>query len=178
MFFMSSPSSCNRLLLSTYASPCGVLQLGAVAEHLCLCDWQQRRHAEAFVHRLSHRLRAEIEWGEADIHRQAARWLDLYFAGHIPSVSVPLRLVGTPFQLQVWHLLEHLPYGHTVNYGLLAERLSRPTAVRALAHAVGANPLSLFVPCHRVIGSDGSLVGYAGGLEAKSFLLNLEGAIC
>src|SRR5699024_9768956 len=100
--------------------------------------------------------------------------LEEYFAGRRREFTLPLRPHGTAFQLAVWERLRAIPYGRTCSYGELAARLGRPTAVRAVAAANGRNPLSIVVPCHRVIGSDGRLVGYGGGLERKQFLLRLE----
>ncbi len=93
------------------------------------------------------------------------------------AFPLPLDLRGTPFQQQVWRELRKVPYGQTVSYGELARRVGRPGAVRAVGQAVGANPIPIIVPCHRVVGADGSLVGYGGGLEIKSALLRLEGAL-
>ena len=105
---------------------------------------------------------------------RAARWLDAYFAGRAPDPSdLPLAPAGTPFQKTVWRALRDIPCGRTVTYGQLAEQLG--TSPRAVGGAVGRNPISIVVPCHRVVGTDGSLTGYAGGIEAKRFLLALEG---
>jgi methylated-DNA-[protein]-cysteine S-methyltransferase len=99
-----------------------------------------------------------------------------YFAGQTKSFSFALDLSsGTPFQISVWKALRKIPYGKTWTYGQLAEKIGAPTAVRAVAAAVGRNPLSLIIPCHRVIGRDGSLTGYAGGLDRKQWLLAHEG---
>ena len=100
--------------------------------------------------------------------------LDAYFRLERKSFDVPLLTVGTDFQKQVWDALQEIPYGKTCSYGELAERIGQPKAVRAVANANGANAISLFIPCHRIIGSDYSLTGYGGGLEAKKFLLELE----
>ena len=100
--------------------------------------------------------------------------LDNYFAGYVSEKRLPLLLGGSPFQKKVWWDLLEIPYGTTVSYRQLAGRIGRPTAVRAVANAVGANRLWIVVPCHRVIGADGSLIGYAGGIDAKRFLLSLE----
>ena len=102
--------------------------------------------------------------------------LDEYFTGARREFTLPLALHGTPFQLRVWELLRAIPYGETRSYSDLSHQLGNPAAIRALATANGRNPVSIIVPCHRVIGADGSLVGYAGGLERKRFLLELEGA--
>lgn len=99
-----------------------------------------------------------------------------YFAGERVQFSCPLDLYGTPFQLLVWEQLRCIPYGKTRTYGEIAQTIGRPTASRAVGAANGANPISIIVPCHRVIGSDGSLTGYAAGLANKSWLLSLEGS--
>ena len=100
------------------------------------------------------------------------RWLDSYFGGYVPSLTPQLDLRGTPFQQKVWHALLDIPYGELVTYGDLARRLN--TSPRAIGGAVGRNPVSLIVPCHRVIGAGGCLTGYAGGLDLKFRLLELE----
>ncbi len=104
----------------------------------------------------------------------AARQLDAYFAGQLTEFDLPLALAGTDFQRQVWAGLRGIPYGQTVSYGELADRLGRPAASRAVGLANGRNPVAIVVPCHRVIGSDGSMTGYGGGLDRKRFLLALE----
>jgi methylated-DNA-[protein]-cysteine S-methyltransferase len=109
--------------------------------------------------------------------REVAAQLDAYFAGDLKEFTVPLAPSGSPFQLAVWTELTKIPYGSTVSYGDIARALGkRPVAARAVGLANGANPISVIVPCHRVIGSDGSLTGYGGGLERKELLLRLEGA--
>jgi methylated-DNA-[protein]-cysteine S-methyltransferase len=105
---------------------------------------------------------------------ETARQLAAYFAGRLKTFDVPLALAGTPFQLSVWHALETIPYGLTWTYGELARHLDQPKAVRAVGAANGRNPIPLIVPCHRVIGSDGRLVGFGGGLDVKRHLLKLE----
>jgi methylated-DNA-[protein]-cysteine S-methyltransferase len=100
--------------------------------------------------------------------------LAAYFAGELTTFDVPLAAVGTPFQRSVWAALRRIPYGETRSYGQLAQALGRPEAVRAVGAANGANPLGIIVPCHRVVGADGSLTGYGGGLDRKRFLLELE----
>jgi methylated-DNA-[protein]-cysteine S-methyltransferase len=105
---------------------------------------------------------------------EAVRQLTAYFAGELAVFDLPLAPAGTPWQLRVWAGLTTIPYGETSSYGQLAEELGRPTASRAVGMANGRNPISIIVPCHRVIGADGTLTGYAGGLERKKFLLALE----
>ena len=104
----------------------------------------------------------------------AADELRAYFAGALRAFTVPLAPRGTPFQLAVWEQLRLIPYGTTTTYGELARRLGNPTAFRAVGLANGRNPLAIVVPCHRVIGSDGSLTGFGGGMDAKRTLLDLE----
>lgn len=99
-----------------------------------------------------------------------------YFEGRRRSFEVPFRLEGTPFQREVWTALLDVPFGVTVSYAAIARRIGRPDAMRAVGAANGANPIAIIVPCHRVVGADGSLVGYGGGLPAKAALLRLEGA--
>lgn len=111
------------------------------------------------------------------IFRDVTLQLREYFAGGRRQFDIPLRLQGTPFQMMVWNALLGIPAGSTVSYGELAGRIHRRDAVRAVGAAVGRNPVSVIVPCHRVIGSAGALTGYAGGLDRKRALLELEGAV-
>ena len=118
-------------------------------------------------------------WREADhpLLQQAQRQLDEYFAGQRRAFELPLAPQGTPFQREVWFALADIPYGQTMSYAQLAAKLGRPTASRAVGAANGRNPLPIVLPCHRVIGADGALVGFGGGLPTKQFLLRLEGAL-
>ena len=114
------------------------------------------------------------------VFAETERWLKLYFTGTEPDFTPPLRLIGTAFQREVWELLRQIPYGETVSYGALAARIAERRGLarfsaQAVGGAVGRNPISILVPCHRVLGADGSLTGYAGGLEKKAALLGLEG---
>lgn len=116
--------------------------------------------------------------GDSSVLQAAARWLDVYFSGRDPGPVPPLHPAGTPFQREVWALLNAVPYGRTTTYGAMAKALCRGGAApspRAVGGAVGRNPISILAPCHRVLGADGSLTGYAGGLEKKLALLRLEG---
>ncbi|HPC82352.1 MAG TPA: methylated-DNA--[protein]-cysteine S-methyltransferase [Thermoanaerobaculaceae bacterium] len=116
-----------------------------------------------------------VVWDEARCET-VQRQLEEYFTRQRRAFDVPLHLLGTPFQLGVWHELLRIPYGHTVTYGNLARRLGDPRSLRAVGQANRANPIAIVVPCHRVVGASGTLVGYGGGLEVKRFLLELEGA--
>lgn len=158
----------------SYNSPCGELKLGSFGDKLCLCDWQVEKHRDLVDKRLKRMLNADFEEGTSDVLEKAEAQLDEYFAGKRKEFDVPLLFVGTEFQKTVWQDLLNIPYGQTVSYGEMARRIGRPKSVRAVANANGANSISIFAPCHRVIGSDQSLTGYGGGLVAKRFLLELE----
>lgn len=157
-----------------YEAPCGVLLLGAYGDRLCLCDWETGANRERVRNRLRRRLGAGFAEGVSPVTEMAAGELDEYFAGRRREFDVPLLFVGTDFQETVWEALRGIPYGETVSYAELARRIGRPNAVRAVANANGTNAVSIFAPCHRVIGSDRSLTGYAGGLAAKGYLARLE----
>lgn len=167
-------SGSNIIHTEIYSSPCGDLLLGSMDGRLCLCDWAakpKRAETDAVLKRLSG---ADYVVAPSETTRMAAVQLDEYFARRRMSFDVPLLLFGTEFRRMVWEALLGIPYGVAVSYRDMAERVGRRSAVRAVAAAVGANPVSIFVPCHRVIGSDGRLVGYAGGMEAKRMMLELE----
>lgn len=125
-------------------------------------------------------LTAEYQEGDSPVLCSARQWLELYFAGKEPDFLPPLHLQGTPFQLAVWQRLLEIPYGTTVSYGAIAKELSQKSeqgrmSAQAVGGAVGRNKISIIVPCHRVVGADGSLTGYAGGIDKKQKLLALEG---
>lgn len=166
----------NKILTQTYLSPCGPLLLGSFQDKLCLCNWLNEKHPGRVDKRLQAGLHARYEPQASDITQEAVRQLDEYFSRERKSFDMPLLFVGSDFQKSVWQMLLEIPYGQTISYGEIARRIGMPKAVRAVANANGANAISIFAPCHRVIGSDRSLTGYGGGLEAKKFLLELEGA--
>ena len=167
-----------------YSTPIGELLLASTDKGLCLCDWryrQRREQIDARIERLSNRKLCypvlHIYGQNEPLPRliaQATSQLSQYFAGQRQQFDVPLDPLGTPFQKSVWDALQNIPYGETRSYKQLAEQLQQPSAIRAVAAANGANALSIFIPCHRIIGSSGGLVGYAGGLPAKQRLLELE----
>lgn len=166
----------NRVIkIKDYVSPCGLLRLGAFGGRLCLCHWLHGKHGEREEKHLAKTIRADLEAGTSPVIEAAELQLDEYFWRKRREFSIPLLFVGTDFQKMVWNELLRIPFGTTVSYAEIACRIGRPTAVRAVANANGANPIAIFVPCHRVIGSNGTLTGYAGGLLAKRFLLELEG---
>lgn len=116
---------------------------------------------------------------EIPLFKEVKHWLDIYFSGVNPNFSVPLHFIGTEFQKDVWKILCSIPYGQTITYGEIAKQIAMKKGIKtmsaqAVGRAVGHNPISLIVPCHRVIGTNGSLTGYAGGIEKKYQLLQLE----
>ncbi|MDY0885604.1 methylated-DNA--[protein]-cysteine S-methyltransferase [Dongia soli] len=117
-----------------------------------------------------------LRWDESAV-AEIARQIDAYFAGSLKQFDLPLAPIGTVFQQAVWTELRRIPFGETTSYARLAAKLQRPQASRAVGAANGANPISLIVPCHRVVGSSGALTGYAGGIALKEALLRFEGAI-
>ncbi|MDE7120523.1 MAG: methylated-DNA--[protein]-cysteine S-methyltransferase [Muribaculaceae bacterium] len=168
------------ILCQGYDAPCGRLLLGAFGNRLCLCAWLTGAVVGAQPYgarRIARVLGATLAPGESAVATLAAAQLDEYFAGLRQQFDVPLLFAGTDFQKRVWHSLADIPFGQVLTYRRQAATLGVETAVRAVAAANGANSLALFAPCHRVIGSDGSLTGYAGSLPIKRFLLAHEGAL-
>lgn len=163
-----------QITIYNYESPCGELVVGSFGERLCMCDWTHSQKHEANRRRIARLLHADFAEGLTPVIERATAQLDEYFAGVRRDFDVPLLFAGTEFQKKVWETLLTIPYGHTISYGEMARLIEMPSAVRTVAAAVGSNALSIFAPCHRIIGRSGSLTGYAGGLEAKRFLLELE----
>jgi AraC family transcriptional regulator of adaptative response/methylated-DNA-[protein]-cysteine methyltransferase len=155
-------------------TPLGPMLAGAVPDGICLLEFVDRRMVETQLQRLGRRLRAELVPGASPHFDALQRQLDEYFAGGRRRFELPLALAGTPFQRRVWAALQEIPYGTTRSYAEQAAAIGAPRAVRAVARANGDNPVALIVPCHRVIGRDGTLVGYGGGLWRKRYLLDLE----
>lgn len=151
--------------LCSVSTPLGAVTLASDGEALTGLWFDGQRH---FAEGLS----GEREEKPLPVFRETERWLEEYFSGREPDFTPPLRLRGTLFQRAVWEQLRTIPYGETLSYGELARRLG--SSARAVGGAVGRNPVSLLVPCHRVVGADGSLTGYAAGLERKTALLRLE----
>ena len=163
----------ETLFLTHYQSPLGTYTL-ASSEAGVVCVKTEDR-GQAYFARWN---REKIELSDSGGHNlKLTSQLDAYFAGELRQFNVPLDLRGTPFQRQVWNFLCGIPWGETRSYGEIAEALGRRKAARAVGRAVGTNPVSIVVPCHRVIGSDGSLTGYGGGLDRKTALLELEGSM-
>jgi methylated-DNA-[protein]-cysteine S-methyltransferase len=149
----------------TVASPVGPLTLAGHDEVLTHLRMEDQAHPPPARH----------DWvPDGQAFPKVAEQLEAYFAGELTTFDVPFDLEGTPFQRQVWSALCEIPYGTTASYGDVARRIGRPTAYRAVGLANGRNPVAIIVPCHRVIGSSGTLTGYGGGLDRKRVLLDLE----
>lgn len=167
----------KTITVKRYNTPIGQLLLGSIGHVLCLCDWRTETYHPRIDKRLQQMLSASYQEGSSSIIETAQIQLDEYFAGSRQCFDIPLLPFGTDFQMQVWKELIQIPYGVTLSYAELARRLGRPTAYRAVANANHANHLSVFIPCHRVIGSNHTLTGYGGGLLVKQKLLELEGCV-
>jgi methylated-DNA-[protein]-cysteine S-methyltransferase len=153
-------------LYSTIASPIGELLLTSDGKSV----------TGLYMHKQKHGAKRTKDWKRDDAAlKQPRAQLQAYFAGELRDFKLPLAAEGTPFQQRVWRALCDIPYGETISYGELARRIGQPTASRAVGLANGQNPISIVVPCHRVIGANGSLTGYGGGLERKRWLLAHEG---
>ena len=164
----------KAIYIQYHQTSVGELILGSYEGELCLCDWKFRKSRMAVDKRIKSCLCAEFVEENTEIITLATQQLNEYFEQKRTKFTVPLLFCGTEFQKSVWNELLKIPYGKTVSYRELSANLNNPQAIRAVASANGANALSIFVPCHRIIGSDNQLVGYAGGLQAKRKLLELE----
>lgn len=161
------------LYTSNYASPLGGMTLVSDGTALVGLYFDGQKYA-------AEGLDATHTQKNLPIFKEVRRWLDVYFSGRKPDFTPPIAPAGTAFQQSVWEILRTIPYGETTTYGAIARRIEQNTGCRmsaqAVGGAVGRNPISILIPCHRVIGADGSLTGYAGGLDKKESLLRWEGA--
>jgi methylated-DNA-[protein]-cysteine S-methyltransferase len=155
------------LFFATTPSPVGELKPVASDSALVAILWPNDDPARV-------RLGPMAEWSDHRVLGQTKQQLAAYFAGRLQRFSVPLDFRGTDFQKSVWAALRAIPFGETRSYAEVARAIGRPSAVRAVGAANGRNPISIIVPCHRVVGADGSLTGFAGGLDAKRYLLGME----
>ena len=156
------------LFLTHYASPLGPILLAADETGLTGLWFEGQKYFPSF-------LGVDYQEKETPVLTETVRWLDVYFSGKDPGFLPPLHPQGSPFRQTVWDILLTIPRGQTITYGEIARRLGVRSA-QAVGGAVGHNPISILIPCHRVVGSDGSLTGYAGGFDRKTRLLQLEGA--
>ena len=161
------------VIISHYSSPLGKITLAGEGEYLTGLWFENQKYFAAT-------LSGEAQEGDLPVLEKTKTWLDCYFQGIDPGKAPPLRPSGSPFRLAVWEILRRIPRGRVVSYGWIAAELARKSggmrsSARAVGGAVGHNPISILIPCHRVIGSGGNLTGYAGGIERKIHLLALEG---
>ncbi len=164
----------TRLTVSRIPTPLGAMVAVASDAALCLLEFGERRALETELAKLQRARNGLFVPGTNGVLDQTAAELAAYFAGELRAFGLPLEPVGTPFQRQVWGQLRRIPFGTTCSYAAVAEAVGRPKAVRAVGTANGANPIPVIIPCHRVVGADGSLTGYGGGLWRKKRLLELE----
>lgn len=159
------------LYTSHYASPLGGMTLVSDGTALVGLYFDGQKYA-------AEGLDATHTQKNLPIFEEARRWLDVYFSGRKPDFTPPTAPAGTAFQQSVWEILRTIPYGETTTYGAIARRIEQNTGCRmsaqAVGGAVGRNPISILIPCHRVVGTNGSLTGYAGGLDKKAYLLRIE----
>lgn len=167
----------NHIAVTTYQSPLGLLFLGATENGICLSEFYDRIHLEKILLKLAENLNAQFVEEENPHLDQLKEELTLYFDKKLHEFTVPLVLTGTDFQQKVFQSLIKIPYGSTSTYKNQASVLGDVKAIRAVAAANGLNKIAIVIPCHRIIGSDGSMVGYAGGIQRKEALLKLEGAL-
>ena len=170
----ANSESSNIILISRITTPLGPMFVCSTEKGICLLEFVDRKMLETEFKDLQHRLKANIITGENNHIKQLRKELDEYFNGTRKEFDVALDTPGTDFQNRVWSLLQTIPCGQTASYKEQAEKLGNSGAVRAVANANGMNRISILIPCHRVIGSDGNLTGYGGGIERKKWLLDHE----
>lgn len=164
----------KHISIQYYKSPVGEILLGSYDGKLCLADWRYRKMRESIDNRIQKGLKAEYVEESTEVIEETIKQMKEYFNYERKSFTIPLLMVGTEFQKTVWQGLIDTPFGTTSSYLELAKRIGNEKAVRAVATANGANSISVMIPCHRIIGSNGDLVGYAGGLDTKRKLLEIE----
>ncbi len=167
----------NDIYFGLYKTSLGTFKIASIEDRLCLLDWAYRKMRKSIDDRTQKFLGGQFIQKEVELHHQVIGQIEEYAQGDRQIFDLPLRFCGTDFQQSVWKALMQIPYGQTVSYQGLSEQLGNPLAIRAIASANGANGISIIVPCHRVIGSNGKMVGYAGGLAIKKKLLKLEGGL-
>ena len=150
---------------TSYDSPLGEMVIASDGESVCGVWFSDTKSS------ISHDL---IQNDDLDIFKRAKMWLDRYFNGENPKIDFELKAEGSEFRIKVWKILSEIPYGETLTYGEIAKMISPTMSAQAVGGAVGHNPIAIMVPCHRVIGVNGKLTGYAGGIDKKIKLLELE----
>lgn len=174
-----SPSGAgsSAFWLSRLETPIGAMVAGTHGGRLCLLEFADRRALESEIKDLEKRFDTTARPGRSPLHDEVQHQLSAYFKGKLTAFKLDLEFPGSDFQRGVWEALLAIPYGQTRSYGEQAASIDKKNAVRAVARANGQNRLAIVIPCHRVVGADGSLTGYAGGLDRKRFLLDLESRV-
>ncbi|GMR16212.1 MAG: methylated-DNA--[protein]-cysteine S-methyltransferase [Gammaproteobacteria bacterium] len=157
-----------------FKSSFGEIVLGSFDNKLCICDWRFRKMRDRIDNRIKNGLKAKFAKQNSEVLEETIQQLNEYFNYKRKIFDIPLLMVGTDFQKSVWNGLLKIPFGKTSSYLELAENVANSNSVRAVASANGANAISIIIPCHRIVGSNGKLVGYAGGLKVKEKLLSIE----
>ncbi len=155
--------------------PCGPMIVASLNNKLVMTDWLKGWHHQTILNRFKKLINLPFKESTTAVIDCTIDQLQEYCEGKRKQFDLPIELIGTPFQIKVWRALQTIAYGQCVSYADIARAIGQPRALRAVGGAVGQNPLSIIVPCHRVIGSNKTLTGYGGGFEAKRFLLNIEG---
>ncbi|MCK5846594.1 MAG: methylated-DNA--[protein]-cysteine S-methyltransferase [Bacteroidales bacterium] len=164
----------KNINIQYYKSIIGELIIGSYDGKLCIIDTRYRKMRDRIDNRIKTHLKAEYIIQNSEVIKETIKQLEEYFVEKRDKFDIPFIMLGSDFQKQVWEELINIPYGTTVSYKALSEKIGNPKAVRAVANANGANAISIIIPCHRVVASNGGLGGYAGGLKAKKLLLNVE----
>lgn len=167
----------TTIYTQTINTPLGDMVAYATDNGLCFLKFSDQEKSEKILQQLLKNLNGTLKMAENNVLIQTRQELAEYFAGRRQTFQTPLHIVGTDFQQTVWNTLRTISYGNTISYGEQAKRMQKGNAVRAVANANGHNRISIIIPCHRVIGSNGALTGYAGGLERKKWLLAFEKGI-
>lgn len=177
--FGDPPSAVDRessVWINRVATPLGSMIMGVSDQGLCLLEFAERRMLDTQLKRLRQRMGRVFLPGDHPLMQQVKNELDGYFEGSLRKFTVPLQAPGTAFQEAVWQALAAIPYGEVRSYGDIANKIGHPSAVRAVGRANGDNRIAIIIPCHRVVGADGELTGYGGGLWRKEYLLAMEQA--
>ncbi|MHA1674481.1 MAG: methylated-DNA--[protein]-cysteine S-methyltransferase [Promethearchaeota archaeon] len=164
----------SNLVFKEIKTPIGDMVFGSSEKGLCLLDFKYRKSFPRILNRIKEYFGDDITYGTSKLIELAESELNQYFQGDLKVFAVPLDIRGSEFQLMVWDALLKVKYGKTASYLDIAKKIGRPKAVRAIANANGQNGIAIIIPCHRIIGSDGSLTGYGGGIATKKKLLSLE----
>lgn len=162
------------LLSATLDSPLGRLLAGVISDEVVFLYFAEVEGQKPLGEVIHARFKQQPVLGESPVFLKLKNELDAYFHGTLKCFSSFLHPTGTPFELSVWSELQQIPYGTTVTYKTIAQRLGTPTKTRPVGQAIGRNPLSILIPCHRIVGSNGKLTGYSGGLDRKHHLLTIE----